>query len=161
MIPFFQSACTPIGPENEAFGSFTNAFSREIEREYGFQTFGVGASMPGKIYDIRLCFMANYPADVDQARKITVPLTLKFIQRMNEDENLMKYMANTPASLKNVNLTVAFKENFSGCLQSVMIIGSRNLVVYNKHNESGTALDDLHEETFYEAVNILRQSTPQ
>ena len=158
MISIFQSACTPIGQENAAFGKFTNAFSSEVEREYGFQTFGVGASMPDKIYEIKLCFMANYPADVEQARKITIPLTLKFIQRMNQDENLMKYMANSPASLKNVNLTVAFKENFPGCLQSVMIIGSRNLVVYNKHNQSGIGLDDLHEETFDEAVNILHQS---
>lgn len=83
-------SCTPIGPENEAFGKFTNAFSKEIECEYGFQTFGVGASMPDKINDIRLCFMANYPADEDQARKITVPITLKFIQRMMDLSKLVR-----------------------------------------------------------------------
>lgn len=116
--------------------------------------------MPVKIEDIRLCFMANYPTNIDQARKIVVPITLKFIQRMNEDKNLMKYLANSPASLKNIDLVISFKETFPGSLESVMITGSRNLVAYKKFNEERTKMIDLHRETFDEAVQILRQNEP-
>lgn len=67
----------------------------------------------------------------------------------------MKYLANSPASLSNVDLSINFKCNFTGCLKSVLIIGSRNKVVYSKDNDAQTMLVDLHRETFDEAERIV------
>lgn len=88
-----------------------------------------------------------------------VTITNLFIQRMNEDENLKKYLVNNPASLTNVDLTLGFNDNAQNPLNSIMVIGSKNLVVYNKYNETRTVLLDLHEETFDESERIVRQNS--
>lgn len=113
--------------------------------------------MPVKIESIDLSFQATYPANVEEARRLAVPIALKLIQRMNEGSNLMKYLANSPASLKNVVLVIGFKESFAGALDSIIIIGSKNLVSYKKYNEVGTRLVNLHRETFDEALSIVQQ----
>lgn len=159
MLPIFQNACTPISPEDAALTKFANAFSREIENQYGFKAFGVGGSIPVKIEYIDLSFYGKYSADVEQARKIVIPITLKFIQRMNEDEDLMKYLANSPASLKNIGLSIRFTESSNDPFVFVNVTGSRNLVTYSKYNEEHTVLVNLHRETFDEAERIVLQSS--
>ena len=155
----FQSACTVANsPDSQALQKFQASFVKEIQCQYGFEAYSSGASIPVNIEWIGLSFYAGHSASIDEGRKLVVSITNRFIHRMNEDENVLKYLSNPPASLRNVDLTIRFDENSQSPLQSIMIIGSKNLVVYNKYDEK-RRLVDLHRETFDEAERIVEQET--
>ena len=156
----FQSACTAANsPGNAALRKFSNSFSKEVEKNYGLRTSAIGASFPTKIKWIHLGFDSPQTMSIEDGRKMIVSITNLFIQRMNEDEDLLKYLVNNLASLTNVDLTLGFKDNAQNPLNSIMVIGSKNLVVYNKYNKDRTILLDLHEETFDEAKRIVHQES--
>lgn len=145
-----------------ALANFTKRFNKEISKEYGLFLFGSGAAFPVKIEEIILSYQANYCENIIGARKLAVEITHKMIDRMNQDANLLKYLANSPASLKNVSLTIGFKDpnnGETGVLDSVMVIGMRNNVVFNTYNETKTMLNTLHKETFDEAEKIITQGS--
>lgn len=161
---FILSALIYVGsayssPGGKALEKFQASFVKEVQREYGFHPLGVGASFPVKINWVDLRFSADCYASVEEGRRLIVPLVHKFIQRMNEDRELIKYLSNSPASIANVALTVRFKDGPTSPLQSIMIIGSKNLIVYNKYDEFRKRLLDLHEESFDEAVRLVQQCT--
>ncbi len=141
-----------------ALGGFTSRFNKEISKEYGLYLYGSGASFPVKIEHIILAFEANSIGDVKGARKLAVEISHKMIERMNQDANLLKYLSSNPASINHVDLTIGFKDpKTPGSLNCVMVIGSRNKVVFSTFNEDHTVLRDLHKETFDEAEKIVQQ----
>lgn len=143
-------------PGSQALERFQGTFRKEIEREYGVQTYGIGASFPVKINSIHFSFSTGREASINEGRRMVVSIANRFILRMNEDENLLKFLANNPPSITNVDLTLRFNDSLSSPLQSVMIIGSKKLVVYNEYNDARTMLLDLHEESFEEAEKIVK-----
>ena len=142
-----------------ALANFTKKFNEEISREYGLFLFGSGASFPVKLEDIILVYKANYCENIDGARRLIVEISNKMIDRMNADDNLLKYLSSNPASVKNVDLTIMFNGEDPGVLYSVMVIGLRNKVVYNTNNNERTMLINLHRETFDEAERIVQQAS--
>lgn len=159
LLSLIQSSWTPVSSGTEALGRFSSSLSKEIEKNYGLLTTASGVSFPVKIKWIHLSFSSPCPISVEEGRKLMVSITNLFIQRMNEDENLKKYLANNPASLTNVDLTLGFKDNVQNPLNSIMVTGSKNLVTYNKYNDEHTMLIDLHRETFDEAEKIVRENS--
>ena len=163
LISLMQISWSNMTDGEAALANFTKKFNQEISKEYGLYLFGSGAAFPVKIEEIILSFQSDYCQDVVGARKLAVEITHKMIDRMNQDKNLLKYLSNNPASIKNVNLTISFKEQNSATsstpLQSVMVIGTRNKVVYNTENEDRSMLDTFLRETFDEAERILQQES--
>lgn len=104
-----------------------------------------------------LRFSTNRPATISEAREIIVLLALKFVQRINEDKELMKFLANSPASVENISLFLRFAHSDTSPLQSAMVIGIKKLIVYNKFDEQENLIN-MHRETFEEAEQIVRQS---
>lgn len=148
---------------NKAIGRFANDFVKQITKEYGLRVFATGASFPVKLESISLTFEANYSKDVSSARKLVVEIAHQMIEKMNQDSNLQKYLSNTPATVKNIELTIIFKEEdkgkYPGPLNCVMIIGVRNKVIFNTLDEKKNRFVNLHRETFEEAEKIVKQES--
>lgn len=160
LISFFQISQVNAMDGNTAIAQFTNDFVKQISQEYGFRPFGAGASFPVKLKSIGIDFKANYCQNVNGARKLAVEIAHKMIEKMKQDINLQKYLSDIPATVKNIDLTIIFKESNDGkrteFLHSVMVIGSREKVFFNIDNSS-PRLVTLHEETFDEAERIVQQ----
>lgn len=146
-----------------ALGNFTKKFNQEISKEYGFSLFGSGVSFPVKIERIILSYKANYCENIVGARKLAVDIAHKMIDSMNQDNNLLKYLSSVPASARHVNLTIIFKDpnnaKTPGALNSVMLIGLRDNLVFTTYNETMNMLVELHEESFEEAEKIVKQES--
>lgn len=160
LVFIMLSSCeAPVSPGSAALAKFSNSFSQEVEKNFGLQTVASGVSFPKKINWIHLSFSSRNSISIEEGRRLAVLIANLFIQRMNEDENLKQYLANNPASLTNVDLTLGFKDDVQNPINAIMITGSRNLVTYNIHNDEYTMLIDLHRETFDEAERIVQQES--
>lgn len=161
LISLMQFSCSNASEGSIVLRNFTNDFAQEISNEYGLRLSGSGASFPVKLEYVSLDFKANYPENVSGARRLAVEITHKMIKKINQDLNLQKYLANTPASLKNVCLTIAFSESSAvkdkRSLNSIMVLGPRDKVVFNILDESEKMLIPLQRETFAEAEKIVMQ----
>ena len=160
-IVLTQVSCNKMSDGGKSLANFTSRFVKEISREYDLQCVGSGASFPVKIKSIIFSFQSNHCSNIATARKLAVEIAHKMIAQMNEDVDLLKYLSSNPASLEHVDLIIGFKEadNIAGTLNSVMVIGTRNKMFFNIHNEAKTGLVTLHEETFDEAERIVQQET--
>lgn len=158
LILLIQISCSNMSNGEKALANFTKKFNHEISKDYDLCLFGSGASFPVKIEDIILTYKADYCENVEGARKLAVEIAQKMIKRMNDDENLLKYLSSNPASVKNVDLRIIFKDSLNGkipgSLSSVSVIGLRNKVFFNTYNQSGM-LVTLHEEEFEEAEKLV------
>lgn len=152
-------SCNDMSDGEKALANFTKKFNQEISKEYGLRLSGSGASFPIKLEYITLSFEADRCENIIGARQFAVEIAHKMIEKIQEDVNLQKYLSNTPATVKNIDLTIGFKEikGNVGSLDSVMVIGVRNKIVYNAHDKVTTKLVDIYEETFDEAERIVKQ----
>ena len=162
LLLLVQSSCTSASsPGSQALAKFQGLFAKEISQEYDLRIEGVGASFPVKIKSIIFSFQSNHCSNIATARKLAVEIAHKMIAQMNEDVDLLKYLSSNPASLEHVDLIIGFKDpdngKTPGALDSVMVIGMRNKVVFNTYNEAKTMLVPLHKETFDEAERIVQQ----
>ena len=146
-----------------ATAQFTSDFVKKISQEYGLRVYGSGMSFPVKLESIILIFEADYCKDISGARQLIVAIAHQMIEKMNQDVKLQKYLSSIPATVKNVDLTIYFKEvkegQYPGLLNSVMIIGVRNKVVFSTLDETRKKIVDLHRETFDEAEWIMQQES--
>jgi len=158
-----QVSCMKMGPDEKALNNFRSKVILEIERDYGLNCYGAGSSMPDKIEEINLVFKGEYSEYLEGARRLAVPIALRMVNEMNRDKNLIPHLADYPATIKNICLTIGFRQeneenyNQNNCLDSVMVIGMKGRILYNIYNEGKTRLIDLHRESFEEAQIILER----
>lgn len=154
---------TKMTEGEKALNKFTNSFQTEIKRDYGFSAYGSGASFPVKIEFINLSFYVDCVVTIEEARRLVIPICNKMVGALNKSDYLKPYLANNPASLKNISLTFSFKEdlNQKDLPQSVMVFGTKRLVLYNTLTHTTPMLRDLHRETFDEAVKILQDESTE
>lgn len=146
-----------------ALANFTKKFIQLVSKDYGLSLFGSGVSFPVKIEYIFLSFQSPYCGEIKEARKLAIEIAHKMINEMNQDDKLLKYLSSSPATVKNVNLTIGFKDpnndKTPGALDSVTVLGPRKKVFFSTYNKSGVMLETLHEETYEEAELIVQQAT--
>lgn len=162
LILLIHVSCIYESQGEKALANFTKKFNHEISKDYGLSLFGSGASFPVKIEDIILSYKANHSENIEGARKLVVEIAHKMIKRMNDDNNLLKYLSANPASVRNVELTIIFKDPVNGrcpgSLSSVSVIGLRSKVLFNTYSLS-EMLVTLHEEEFDEAEKLVSQDS--
>lgn len=148
-----------MSDQGTALYQFCGEYGKEVERECGWDLFGVGGAVPEKIEQVKISFEAGRPGTVAEARRLAVPVALKMIERMNESRYLKPHLADDPATIKNISLTIGFTDEdpSKNRIDSVLILGVKNVVIYSIHNEAKTMLIDLHEESFDEALKIWEQ----
>ena len=167
LLSIFLTSCTKLSEEEAALAQFTDKYVQSIEKEYGFDLFAQGCSMPEKIEWITVMFITDAPENVEGARRIVVPIVLQLIQDMNNDINLRPHLAEYPATLKNVKLTIIFQKQWEGrdnpnrYINSVMVIGRKGTIYYDLYNEKCTMLVDYYQEPFEVAEQILEQEAKQ
>jgi hypothetical protein len=154
-------SCSARDPEMETYHRFLNTCSKQISKEYRLHCYGAGGSVPDKVCIVELFFESNQQMNIQQARRLIIPIAEKMIDDLNADEKLRPYLKDYPATYKNIGAVIAFKvihpdERDSECIKSVFI-GQINTILYVKKDAVTGYLYDVHEEFLEEGKRILAE----
>ncbi len=134
-------------------------FSEKMQKR-GLEFAGVGgAEDKGKMRELQICFDFHQVIDLAMARKLIVETVLLFLEEINGNNKIRKYLIYYPFTAKNVIVAISLKcpkrveRNYIASVSS-----SLGQIYYWKEDNEQMALVDFHEETFEEAQKILKET---
>lgn len=120
--------------------------------------------MMGGIQAVALGFASYKALNVDQARKLYVDIIEEYLHKVNGNEEVRPYLHNHPFTINNLEFTIEFDEpngrmKSDGHVAYVSFIASRNLIFYSSYDYKTHEFQDLHEESYEEALKIVKESS--
>ncbi len=138
-----------------------NEACSEISHKYGMQCIGSGGAMMYEIESLNLMFCIKKPLEKDEARKIIVDSVNIFLNKINNNNYISKYLIKYPYDLDNVTLSILIY-NLDGTrryhpqLSAVSIV--KGDVGYSTNDrENKWVYKETTEESFEEAKRILEE----
>lgn len=134
-------------------------FAKKMQ-EKGLHACGLGGREDkGKIMDFKLSFQYGHVLDVPSARRLIVETISLFVEEINKNEAVRKYLYRYPFTSNDV--IVSILPNYSilndkECSSSVIVRAYLGRISYCVDDETVMPLHHLHDETFEEAVKILK-----
>jgi hypothetical protein len=84
--------------------------ARKLEAEMGLIPFGFGGQMMGQIEMLYLAFQYRQAIDIQKGRRILVQAAIKFMNEINSNKKVRKYLANYPFKPKNIEIEIVLKK---------------------------------------------------
>jgi hypothetical protein len=78
--------------------------------ENGMETRDLGGKMVDKVEELAAHFIAHGPATQEQARKLVINVTKRFLAAYNDQEKIKPYLKNNQLSSKDVKLRIKFRK---------------------------------------------------
>ena len=123
--------------------------------------------MMGDIQAVALGFASYKALNVDEARKLYVNIVEEYLHRVNCNEEVRPYLHNYPFTINNLEFNIEFDESngrmkSDGHVAYVSFIASRNLIFYSSYDYKTHKFQDLHQESYEEALKIVKKGfSPQ
>lgn len=142
------------------------SFLGDVKKDGRFWTEMSGGGMAGGTVNVIGLGLATiqHPS-VEEARLIYVPLVEDFLHRLNSNEVIRPYLQNYPATIKNFELEITFKVNkiqkAVGSNTVAFMFPMHGKIFYSKIDSNTNRLADLYEETYEEALRIVREQHPE
>lgn len=98
----------PQHPTERAERRFLDKYAVAAMESFQLRYLGLNVATSEKITDFGARFMTHQLSDVDQARSLVVKSAQNFIESVNSDTNLAKFLANDSFKLENLDYYVSF-----------------------------------------------------
>lgn len=143
--------------------------SKKICKEENMSVCGMGGAMMNKVTKVTVAFQAKRRVDIPEARRLIVKCVEKLRNALNSNDQIQAYLSPYPFSTNGVNISIMFlKDNdefvdrsSSGLLGNEgvsAVIQVDGKVYYPSHNPRTQLLEDYYEETYEEALEIVRNN---
>jgi hypothetical protein len=117
-----------------------------------------GGSYPGGIHYVHLTTSLTSDPSMEEARILIVTEAEKFISLLNSDKEIRPYLCNYPATTKNISFSINFlRKNTSPTDVTRAYVGVGKITYFRKDFSTGFN-EDLCEESWKEAAQIVRES---
>ncbi len=155
---FLISCGTPLSlGESQSMKVMTD-FSQNYMKPKGFLLSGIGSAMPDKIHELDVDYVSSIHVNVEQARKLFIDHSQSFLDKINGDAALRPYLVEYPFTEKNIDFRLSFENNLKyydpPYIAFVFLVN--NKIYYNYYDNQKKKFMDAHEETYQEALKIVR-----
>lgn len=140
---------------------FNAAFAKELKKEKSMCLFGYGGRMMFDVEEVFMSYQVTQCVSMEEARRLFVEISEKYLVRINGDEKLRPFLHNYPFTINNLDLNLGFKDakrQFQKGLAFVMYSKRTGHIVYNSYNSETDMLDTIYEEPYEEAVRLVKQA---
>ncbi len=131
-----------------------------LKQRLGLIPFGVGGQMMNQIQRLMLDFQYKHEVTVEEGRRLLVYSVLQFLDEINSNEVIRKYLQNFPFQPKNVEVCI-FLVKPDGSTDfdfgDLEVLVAKEGKIQFKYNNSTYSRYRTHEETFEEACKILEE----
>jgi hypothetical protein len=138
------------------------AFAREVKTTNQLQLVAYGGGFYERVNHFSLTFMSPQYPSVEDARILFFDVANRFLERVNQNEELRPYMANYPFTIiDNLALMIVFPESRHAV--NAVLMGDiyehrkREFVVFTGYKSGKQDLGLIHDELYEEAVQLYEQ----
>ncbi len=138
------------------------SFAKDINNEFGLVCIGSGGKMPYDVEEIGIDFMSYHRATIDEARKLEITVTEKFLNAINSNEKIRPFLREYPFTVSRAQVSISFhqpdKRRYSdGSVAFVFQV--KDTIFYRSFDEHSSQLIPLHKEPYDEALKIVSNSS--
>lgn len=135
-------------------------FAKKMQKKNLYACGISGREDKGKIIDFKVSFQYGRILDIPSARSLIVETVLLFVEEINNNKEVHKYLYHYPFTSNDVIVTIL--PDFSilsdkECASSVIVKAYLGRINYCVDDGVARPFVDLHQETFEEARKILHQ----
>lgn len=138
------------------------SFVREMEEQYGLICNGHGGRMPRDVEEISIDFISYHHATVEEARRLEVTVTEKFLNKINNNEKIRPFLREYPFKTNRAEVGISFRKP-DNTLYSDGSVGFvyqvNNKIFYRAESEGSPKLIPIMEEPYEEALKIVQSSS--
>jgi hypothetical protein len=130
-----------------------------MKKEYGLVCSLTGGSMPFDVESISIGFICYQRATIEQARKLEVEVTEKFLARVNEHKKIRPFLREYPFKSGRIEIEIAFENLEKGTRYmdgSVAFIYHVKDKLFYKQSDKDEHLLKLYEEPYEKAYQIVK-----
>ena len=137
----------------------TKPFIDRVYQEQNFRLVGGGGSFIHNVKLISLSFdKAIDDVEVSESRVWLVNCVEEMLKAVNEKKELHPYLDHFPFTNKGIKLSLMFNYNYTKNNRAVAhVLNYDGKVYYSYYDPEEDQLKDLHQETYEEAVRIVRE----
>lgn len=145
---------------NSTSDQVTVDFAKKMQKK-GLHASGLGGREDkGKIMDFKVSFQYSQALDISSARRLIVETVLQFIEEINNNEKVRKFLYHYPFTVNDVIVAIlpdCSVLNDQQCASSVRVSSRLGRINYYTRNDPNKSFIDLRGETFEEAMNITKE----
>lgn len=135
-----------------------NSFAKQMKIEFGLNCTGSGGKMPFDVENIEVDFVSFQRANIEEARKLEVIVTERFIEAINSHEKIRPFLREYPVKADRARIGILFKQQnkkpyTDGSVAYVFQV--KNRIYYNADSETSPTLISLADEPYDEALKIV------
>ena len=140
----------------------TSKTAKKLSKKYQLDPIGSGGSMMHDVEMLALSFNCYRSLSINESRELVINCVNEYIKSINENENIRPYLHDYPFSAQNIQIKIFFfgDENFQKIPPgkiNVVSTGKKRVRYYTDSDEDEYKLETLHQETYEEAVSIMRE----
>ncbi|WP_420421708.1 hypothetical protein [Simkania sp.] len=150
-------------PEYEKISDeITARTAKKLSRKYQLDPIGSGGSMMHDVEMLALSFNCYRSLSINESRELVINCVNEYIKSINENEDIRPYLHDYPFSAQNIQIKIFFfgDENFQKIPPgkiNVVSTGKKRVRYYTDSDEDEYKLETLHQETYEEALRIVRE----
>lgn len=135
---------------------------QDINKTYGTSCYGSGGSFLDGVKIISLSFSArDMNLTIDESRVLVVNTVEKLLKRVNDDERIRPHLEHFPFTSNGAEVSISFHddngERVGEDFVAYVSTNEKGRVYYSTYDHSAEKLKNLHEESYAEAVRIVRE----
>jgi hypothetical protein len=152
--------------KNEDYEVYVNqiiqSFANEMEKTYGLVCYGHGGKMPHDVEEIKVTFNCYQHVSIEQARRLEVKATERFLEIINSNEKIRPFLREFPFKPNRGKVSISFRtaDNLRYTDGSVAYVTQfKNIISYCSDEETSPSLITLKKEPYEEALKIVNQTS--
>lgn len=137
----------------------TEKTAKKLKDEKGLVLVGIGGQMMNDIQKMMMGFNFYKVVDMDTARQLLVDSVEEYLSDINANNKIRPYLHNYPFTPQNVEIVIYFYNPDGSKVPNGKLKiaeASRDKIIYYVDCPEKHAIKVLHEETYQEAVEIIR-----
>lgn len=157
-----NNVCYYLDEKENLCNKIIRKTATELKNELKLVPYGSGGQAMDQVKMLALCFIYREPVEIDQARTLLIASVDKFTAKINENEDIRRYLNNYPFETKNVEILIYIQDpsrnNFEPEKLCVVSIIS-DILEYQIHDPSTKKLTTIYKETYEDAVRNLKKQS--
>ena len=108
LLMYVLTSCSRESMEDKLSDRHMSAFGKEVQKTDNLYLVGTGGSARYGIDKLSLTFISPTTPTIEEARSLYLDIMNRFINRINEDEEIHPYLIDFPVTYRDVNLKIGF-----------------------------------------------------
>jgi len=141
-------------------------FAKEVKKSDNLTLVGSGGGFLRGISKFSFTFFSPMPADIDSARRLYIDVSTRFLNRINDCEEIRCYLYDYPVTIHNLDLLIIFqpivKKNTPNYVDSITMGENASdckthHLYYGQYDEVKDKSTIFFEESYLKAIEIIQQ----